>query len=105
VLDINQDPLGSSAVPVVKTSSHQIWAKKMEDGSLAVGLFNLDEEQRQQVTVRWQDLEIEGGQIVRDLWRQQDIGTFTGEFSAMVRPHGVVLVRITPADQRGSAKK
>jgi len=38
------------------------------------------------------DLGISGKYIVRDLWRQKDLGTFEGEFSADVRRHGVVLV-------------
>jgi alpha-galactosidase len=45
----------------------------------------------------WADLKISGAQIVRDLWRQKDLGGFDKEFSATVAPHGVVLVRIHPA--------
>jgi alpha-galactosidase len=33
----------------------------------------------------------------RDLWRQKDLGKFTGQFEAKVGRHGVVLVKITPA--------
>ena len=31
---------------------------------------------------------------VRDLWRQQDLGVFAGQFSASVPAHGVVLVKM-----------
>jgi alpha-galactosidase len=36
VLDVNQDPLGRQAAPVANL---EVWAKDMEDGSKAVGLF------------------------------------------------------------------
>ncbi|MFZ4477999.1 MAG: hypothetical protein ACOYPR_22580 [Saprospiraceae bacterium] len=31
---------------------------------------------------------------MRDLWRQKDLGVFSGNFSTEVPPHGVVLVKI-----------
>jgi alpha-galactosidase len=40
---------------------------------------------------------VNGRRLVRDLWRQQDLGMFANEFTAMVPAHGVVLVRIQPA--------
>ena len=65
----------------------------MEDGSKAVGLFNRGRIETP-VTVKWSDLGIGGKQIVRDLWRQKDLGTFDTEFTAKVPRHGVVLLRI-----------
>ena len=49
------------------------------------------------MTAKWSDLGLAGKQIVRDLWRQKDLGTFEGQFSAAVGRHGVVLVRLRPA--------
>jgi alpha-galactosidase len=65
----------------------------MEDGSQAVGLFNRGEMDNV-VIAKWSDLGLKGAQSVRDLWRQQDIGTFQNEFQTRVPRHGVVLVRI-----------
>jgi alpha-galactosidase len=45
-------------------------------------------------SVKFSDLGITGSQIVRDLWRQKDLGQFDGQFEADVPRHGVVLVRI-----------
>ena len=73
--------------------SREVWAKEMEDGSHAVGLFNRGAEAAQ-VTVKWADLGIKGRHLVRDLWRQKDIGKFTTEFASSVPSHGVVLVKI-----------
>jgi alpha-galactosidase len=65
----------------------------MEAGTKAVGLFNRGDKETT-MTARWSDLGINGAQIVRDAWRQQDLGRYDGEFKTTVRPHGVILVRL-----------
>ena len=81
---------------MAKNGQLEVWAKDMEDGSKAVGLFNRGEG-KAKVTASWSDLGLTGRQLVRDLWRQQDLGTFEGEFQAPVPRHGEVLVKVTPA--------
>ncbi|HSB15917.1 MAG TPA: putative Ig domain-containing protein [Bryobacteraceae bacterium] len=94
VIDVNQDPLGKSGVPVSRAGGLEVWAKQMEDGSQAVGLFNRSD-QEATVTARWSDLGVRGKQEVRDLWRQKDLGVFEGQFQTKVAGHGVVLVRVS----------
>ena len=96
VLAINQDPLCKQATQVARSGSGEVFAKVLEDGSWAVGLFNRGAKTRK-VSVRWSDIGISGAQVVRDLWRQQDIGTYHDGYAAAVPPHGVVLVKIVPA--------
>ena len=95
VIDVDQDPLGKPGRRVAKEDGGEVWAKEMEDGSKAVGLFNRGEFERK-VSVRWSDLGFTGKLRVRDLWRQSDLGDFTDEFHATLPRHGVVLVRIGP---------
>jgi alpha-galactosidase len=95
VLDVNQDPLGRQAARVSKDGQLEVWAKDMEDGSKAVGLFNRGENETA-VTAKWSDLRLTGPQTVRDLWRQKDLGTFNGEYRASVARHGVKLLKISP---------
>ena len=96
VLEVNQDPLGIQAREAVKLDSKKVLAKEMEDGSLAVGLFNCGGTETE-VMVNWADLGVKGKQTIRDLWRQKDIGVFEKEFKTKVPSHGVVLVKIVPA--------
>jgi len=49
------------------------------------------------VTAKWSDLGLSGKMRVRDLWRQKDLGTFDGRFETEVPRHGVMLVRLFPA--------
>ncbi|HPO15959.1 MAG TPA: NPCBM/NEW2 domain-containing protein [Candidatus Hydrogenedentes bacterium] len=95
VIDINQDPLGVQAHPVVKNGEgmYEVWKKPLDDGSVAIGLFNRGEWE-QPVPVKWEEIGVQGKQKLRDLWRQQDLGTVENEFSAPVARHGVLLLRL-----------
>lgn len=93
VLDVSQDPLGREAARVAKDGELEVWAKDMEDGSKAVGLFNRSEDEAT-VTAKLSDLGVTGKQTVRDLWRQQTVGAFANEFHASVPRHGVVLIKV-----------
>ena len=95
VLDVNQDPLGRQAARVKQEGLLEVWAKDMEDGCKAVGLFNRGRREAA-VTAHWSDLGVSGPRMVRDLWRQQDLGVFDGRFTATVPRHGVVLVKVSP---------
>jgi alpha-galactosidase len=93
VIEVDQDPLGKPGRRVAVEEDLEIWARDLEDGSKAVGLFNRGEEDAD-ATAKWSDLGLKGKQVVRDLWRQRDLGKFDGEFKAKVPRHGVVLVRV-----------
>lgn len=96
VLAVDQDVLCKQGVRVSSDSQLAVYSKPLEDGSLAVGLFNRTGE-KATVTAQWSDLKIKGKQQVRDLWRQKDLGKFDDKFEATVASHGVVFVRIAPA--------
>lgn len=94
VLDVNQDPLALRAATIVQDGGIRVLAKKLEDGSMAVGLFNRSESPAP-ARVTFAQLGLAGEQTVRDLWRQKDLGAFRNEFATEVRPHGVVFVKIS----------
>jgi alpha-galactosidase len=116
VLAIDQDPLGKSATLVSEQgpkieqvnkrpnrpdqkqehAQGEVWAKDLEDGSKAIGLFNLGDGDFT-VKADFDTLKLSGKQTVRDLWRQKDVATAEGAYEAKVPPHGVVLLKLTPA--------
>ncbi len=93
VLAVDQDALGKQAVCVTTNGNLRVYAKDLEDGSKAVGLFNLGDNEAT-VTAKWADLKLSGKQTVRDLWRQKNLGEFASEFTVSVPKHGVILARI-----------
>jgi alpha-galactosidase len=97
VIDVDQDPLGRSATVVRLTPQTFLMVKELADGTKAVGLFNQGEAPAH-VIATWKDIGVNGNQIVRDLWRQQDLGAFANEFSWEIARHGVRFVRLEPAN-------
>jgi alpha-galactosidase len=93
VIDVDQDPLGKQARIVRQSEEELVLAKPMEDGSVAVGLFNLGETEKP-VGVKWEELGVKGRQRVRDVWRQKDLGAFAERYEVPVARHGVRLVRV-----------
>ena len=93
VIEVDQDPLGRQARIVRHTDSDFVLAKPMEDGSLAVGVFNIGEKPNQ-IRVTWAELGLSGERRLRDVWRQKDIGQISDQLNVLVASHGVSLVRL-----------
>ena len=93
VIELDQDPLGKAARRVFKINEIEVWTKDMDDGSIAVGLFNRSGKEAL-VSAHWEDLNIKGKQKIRDLWRQKELGIFEDQYATVVSTHGVVLLRM-----------
>ena len=97
VIEVDQDPLGRCARALILDEGRFSLAKEMEDGSLAVGLFNRDEWEST-VGAGWAELGRSGPQRVRDLWRQAELGVHESGFSTLVPPRGAAMIRLWPAE-------
>ena len=93
VIAINQDPLGRQAKRMLVDGDKQIWVKPLEDGSVAVGIFNLGS-QDEVMDVKWSDINLPANRNVRDLWRQKDLGKFDEVFKTKVPSHGSVMIKV-----------
>ena len=95
VLDIDQDSLGQMATPVRREDTREVWSKPLEDGSIAVGLYNLGEDP-QRIEVKWKELGLAPGRYaVRNVWEARNVARSDKGYGASVPRHGAVLVRIT----------
>jgi alpha-galactosidase len=108
VIDISQDPLGKQASRIYNENGLQIWAKVLEDGSKAVGLFYTGSERespvdyfqwelkprKARIVLNGKDIGVKGKFKVRDVWRQKDIGIFDDKYETEIPYHGVVLIRV-----------
>lgn len=94
VIEVNQDPLGKQATIVWRKGDLFILAKDMEDGSKAVGLFNAEDKGVQKIRLSLKDLNLDGRFLMRDLWRQKDIGVCEDEVEFTVNQHGVLLLSL-----------
>lgn len=109
VIEVNQDPLGKSARLMADENGVQIWVKPLEEGSYAVGLFNVDDfgktpqsyfrwgnEKPKQFTFDFAKAGIKGNWKIRDVWQQKNLGEFNGSFKTEIRHHGVVMIKLIP---------
>ncbi|MCD6332162.1 MAG: NPCBM/NEW2 domain-containing protein, partial [Bacteroidales bacterium] len=107
VIDINQDPLGKQARIIREENDEMVMVKDLEDGSLAVGLFHVttnpddpsgyfnwgEDQNLVTLTVTAEELGFSDRIMhLRDVWRQKDLGAFTGSYSVQVPYHGVQLL-------------
>jgi alpha-galactosidase len=97
VLDVNQDPLGIQGVRFGSGDGHVTYIKPLEDGTLAVALFNLGDTERVLGFVPHK-LGLLGDQTVRDLWRQKDVAKIAQKerFETKVPAHGCAFFRLSP---------
>lgn len=90
---VNQDPLGQQAKRVVMDGDIQIWKRPLVDGSYAVGIFNLSEqEQVVDFSRYYKECGISTPKTIRDLWRQKDLDTHNVTYR--IAPHGVRYIKI-----------
>ncbi len=103
VIAVDQDPLGHAARQVLNHDGWQVWARPLNDGRHAIGIFNLDAKFRElRIDPRetglkdlwFKQLGLKVGSQLRDLWRQKDLGTLGEDFVARVPAHGVLLLSV-----------
>ena len=80
----------------VKDGELTVWTRKLNDGTVAVVLYNEDDAVTQigfdAATI---GLEADQPFTVRDLWQHKDLGVFAGTFSKIaVQPHEAIALRV-----------
>ena len=105
LIALNQDRLGLQGRLVMNDSVNavQVWAAPMENGDVAVVLFNRHSTVKN-VTAHWSDLWIQPDfalMHVRDLWLHADLGLFNASYTATLRPHASATLRLHATDPVG----
>jgi alpha-galactosidase len=95
IIAINQDVAGIQGHRVYANNEKEIeiWSRPLSDGSVAIGLFNLAEN-KQEISISWDKINIKGKRKVRNIWKQKDEGVFSNEYKSVVPSHGVVFIKI-----------
>ncbi|MEM6878433.1 MAG: alpha-galactosidase, partial [Bacteroidota bacterium] len=87
---INQDALGSPARVIYHEDDIMVWAKLLETGERAIGIFNLQNEDRD-LTLPWSTCGIEEPQYIFDAWRHLYVDK-DQDFRSRIVAHGVELL-------------
>src|SRR3984885_11804693 len=95
VIAIDQDSAGNQGVRVWAKGANEVWARKLADGSQAVGFFNRsDETADANIELELSDLGFMASVTARNVWTGKELGTLHGRIKAAVPPHGVVLLEV-----------
>ena len=95
MLAINQDTLGAQGMRITQHGVLESWAKKLQNGDLAMAVFNRGEKDGQPVTADWSGLGLPDRAVVRDVWNQRTLGEFNGKIILPVASHGAHLLHIS----------
>lgn len=104
LIAINQDPAGLPAWNLNGDENHwdwknfQLWARHLADGSIAVGFFNIHDENTHKMVVGWETLSLDPRRKCRviDVFDDEEVCITDVSFAINVAPHSVKLVRLVP---------
>lgn len=94
LIAINQDKAGIQAARIYKKGVSEIWAKRLTDGSYALGFLNRDDEKSREITLDLKRIKAENVKV-RDLWLHKDLGIFESEISLKVKAHECRLIKVS----------
>ena len=95
VVNVNQDELGHVAQVIRNNDNETVMVKPLADGSHILAVFNRNPNDEGVIAVNWDAFGESGKQTVYDLWRQRDIGIWSGGLSVQLSPDGVALFRVS----------
>jgi alpha-galactosidase len=95
VIAIDQDSAGNQATRVWAKGANEVWAKKLADGSQAVGFFNRSDEMSDaHIEIKLSELGFMASVPAENVWTQSSLETLHGKLRVAVPPHGVVLLKV-----------
>jgi len=95
VIAVDQDPKGLSGLRISPKGDHEVWARTLGDGSVAVALLNKGSSSAP-ITAKFSDVKFHFSKAkVRDLWAQKDLSPASDFFTATVPAEGVVMVKLS----------
>jgi alpha-galactosidase len=93
LIAVDQDPAGRPGIRKYQRDGIEAWCKPLQDGSLAVGLFNRTTEPLP-VAAAWADLGLPRPPArLRDLWEHRELSVGSAGLRTRVPAHGVVVLR------------
>jgi alpha-galactosidase len=95
VIAINQDKDGKQGRRITRSGDREVWARPLSSAAQAIGLFNRGGAPAE-ISLKWSDLGLKSAPAhARDLWAHSDLKLDGAEYSATVRAHGVVMLRVS----------
>jgi alpha-galactosidase len=94
VIAVDQDRLGKEGDRVWAEGPEEIWAKPLNGGAKAVGLFNRADTPRT-ISLKLSMVGFGTQAKLRDLWAHQDVTATDGVYTVVVSRHGAVMLKVS----------
>jgi len=97
VIALNQDDMGVQGKRVVKKGDLEVWQVPLVNNQVGAIFFNRGGSTAT-ISATFKELQFSATHAkIRELYDHKDLGVFSDQFSASVRTHSVVVVKLTPA--------
>lgn len=73
-----------------------VTSQNAKTGAVYLALFNLKDEESQDVSVNLDELGLKGKQHILDMWKKKKIGQVEGKIAVNLKPHASVLYKLSP---------
>lgn len=82
----------------VRGGNLEVWVASLKGGAWAAALLNRGPV-KSAISIEWAHLNIssDAEMHIRSIWKAQDMGSHTISYTEIVAPHGIALLRLTPA--------
>lgn len=100
VLNVHGDSLFIAGERISKgVNGEQVWTRPLNNGDMAVVLFNGNNQTSLSVSIAWTDLGWQAEDVVnvRDLWAQNDLTKTATGYTATIAPNDVAMLRLSKA--------
>lgn len=94
MIGVDQDSAGIAGHRVSAQNGKEIWVRPLKSagsGMKAVALFNRNASAAK-ISLNFNDVDLSGDVLVRDVWNKKELGTYTDSISMDVPAHGVSLL-------------
>ncbi len=92
VLALNQDEKGEQAQLIQTTNGVYVYLKHLQNGSMAVALFNT---KKSETTFKLKaEAELSGNWSTRNAWQQKDLGVLKEQMTFTIKPHETVVLKL-----------
>ncbi|MBI2516291.1 MAG: glycoside hydrolase family 27 protein [Opitutae bacterium] len=94
LIAVDQDPLGKQATRRLARDGLEVWCKPLQDGGMAIGLFNRTKETILSA-LTWPELGLLQPPVsLRDLWEHRDLKAAPDGYRSRIPAHGTIVLRV-----------
>jgi len=94
VIAVDQDTLGKQGKRIATIGAVDVYKKDLEDGSSAIAFFNRGDVKRT-INAKLDRMGLPDARLIRDLWRQKDLGEFKVDFQVTIDPHSAEMYKVS----------